>query len=405
MQNLPAEASDGLVSDGMTKTSDAADAGFGSDTRSQSHVRLKGLLRDFGRIFKKVTSWRRIAAGLALAIPILAGGYVVIVSLTHNTITIEPLSTPKSLADDGYTPEVAAAHFRAALERALAQTLAPGPQLAVRAEQPDIVVPSLGVSAQAIANSIRKFLPMSKPPILSGEFTLAEGQLRLTIRSGGRNIYSSPRGVSPDKIRQLMDAAAPPVLQQVWPIYFVLVSARRNPIRALDAADQIISASSHWSPETSMAYLLKGMIYIDRKQYRRAVASFTSLLKLETRPNQRLEVYVGRALAYQRSNRVKEAGEDMMKAEEIAAGIPSGSIMLHLAKNEPFAAAAEIRRVAKKNILSPGSYTQAGAFFSLLKMTKEAMEIYEEAIRLDPDDIAAHLNLANGLHPVPQTPS
>jgi hypothetical protein len=128
--------------------------------------------RLFGYFRKKITWWWKTAAslmvGLSAALTIGVATYIVALSLTQNTITIEPLSTPKVMADNGYTPEVAAAHFRAALDRAILAAQLRGPQLALRSEQPDIVVPSVGISAQTIANSIRKFLPISQARIISG---------------------------------------------------------------------------------------------------------------------------------------------------------------------------------------------------------------------------------------------
>jgi tetratricopeptide (TPR) repeat protein len=190
-----------------------------------------------------------------------------------------------------------------------------------------------------------------------------------------------------------MDAAAPAVLHQVWPIYFVLTSYRRNPDRALEAADQIIASTLRSSPDVRTPYHLKGIIYIDKEQSRRALKSFDSALQLEDQPVKRAQIHIGRGLAFRLQRRTEKADEEFTKAEELAKDDPSALIFVRLAQNQPIAAAAEIRKFAKKNVLAPGVHNHIGILFSQLGNIDEAIAEYQEAIRIDPDDIAAYINL------------
>jgi len=206
---------------------------------------------------RKITLWWKTLATLLVAVPAALTIAFVVHSLTQNAIIIEPLSTPKVMADNGYKPEIAATHFRAAINRAMLATDLGAPSVSLRAELPDIIVPTVGISAQTLASSIRRFLPNSRAPIISGEFTVADDQLWLNLRSGGREIYSSTRGVSPGRVRQLMDAATPAVLLEVWPTYHVLLLFRTDPDRALEVANRIVAAASSSRAEVSQLHFLK----------------------------------------------------------------------------------------------------------------------------------------------------
>jgi tetratricopeptide (TPR) repeat protein len=414
MQTLPVEASDTQVlNEAAEPITAAGDAPSTPATTPKSRKIWSGLL---GYLGKKIISFWKVAAGLVVvlsaAATLVVACYIIFISLTQSAIVIEPLSTPKSLVDNGYTPEVAAAQLQAALGRALSLAQLGGPQMILRAEQPDITVPSVGISAQTIANSIRKFLPkfppkflpkflsISSASIISGEFTVADGKLWLSLRSSGRDIYSNARGVSPEQVRQLMDAAAPAILRQIWPIYLVLTSYRRNPDRALEAADQIIATAS--PSDAREAYILKGMIYLDQKKFRQALASFTSALEGETELAKRALAYIGRGWVFKLQKKFKQADQEFSKAEQLSKDDSAALMTLRIAQGFPLAAAAEVRKMTKKNALDPGVHDEAGNIFFQLGMTdeairesmmEEAIREYREAIRIDPDDIIAHINL------------
>ncbi len=91
--------------------------------------------------------------------------------LMRDVVTIEPISVPKALSDNGYTPEVAGHRLRDALNSYASHSrtdLFPTDlnsnltnldlNLADRGELPDFVVPQLGLSLSAIVSSIRSVL-------------------------------------------------------------------------------------------------------------------------------------------------------------------------------------------------------------------------------------------------------
>jgi hypothetical protein len=82
-------------------------------------------------------------------------------ALIGRQLYIEPISVPKTLAEDGYTPEIAAQQFREALNRvvAAANSLRHAPNIALRGDQPDIVVPTVGISLDTMPPEFGHFCP------------------------------------------------------------------------------------------------------------------------------------------------------------------------------------------------------------------------------------------------------
>jgi len=85
-------------------------------------------------------------------------------NLTRRTIAIEPVSVPKELAENGYTPDVAARRLRDAVNVfvAQAQTSMKGPEIALRGDVPDIVVHRWDLDRQHRRGDPR--LPAQQPP-------------------------------------------------------------------------------------------------------------------------------------------------------------------------------------------------------------------------------------------------
>ncbi len=81
-------------------------------------------------------------------------GVLVVEELARDVVTIEPISVPKTLADDGYTPEVASRRF-ARCHHALRQHQPGGAlmeQLNITPsdELPDFIVPKVDLSINAL---------------------------------------------------------------------------------------------------------------------------------------------------------------------------------------------------------------------------------------------------------------
>jgi hypothetical protein len=99
---------------------------------------------------------------------------------TEQSIVIEPISVPQLLASNGYTPEVAARRLRDSLTKyhEESQTTMRGSGLALHSERPNFVVPTVGLSSEAITTFIRTFFNHPHQQNISGEFTLNSVLLR-----------------------------------------------------------------------------------------------------------------------------------------------------------------------------------------------------------------------------------
>src|SRR5208282_3807968 len=128
--------------------------------------------------------WKALASftlALSAMIVVIVVATLLIQELTERTVAIEPIFVPKELADKGYAPDVAARRLRDAVNRFVARALASmkGPEIALRGDVPDIVVPTVGISIDSIATAMRGFLHSNRHRSISGEFTIADGQLWL----------------------------------------------------------------------------------------------------------------------------------------------------------------------------------------------------------------------------------
>jgi len=108
-------------------------------------------------------SWKIFSSfvlSLSAVLTVLIIAALLIFEFLRTTVNIEPIAVPKSLSETGYTPEVAAKRLRDAVFQAVtdAQSFVHGPEIDLRGERPDIVVPSIGISIDAIAASLLSYL-------------------------------------------------------------------------------------------------------------------------------------------------------------------------------------------------------------------------------------------------------
>jgi hypothetical protein len=126
--------------------------------------------------------------------------------LVERSIAIQPISMPTELLKNGYTSDLAAIHLRDALKRYTAQSrlrlddeksAMPNeemPKFGLHDDVPDFVVPTVGISFDAIATRIQTMFGTSRR-IISGDMTLlTDNKLRLRLRKNGDIIYDRSDG-------------------------------------------------------------------------------------------------------------------------------------------------------------------------------------------------------------------
>src|SRR5882724_11438172 len=92
-------------------------------------------------------------AGLIIATYVFRG-------LTERVTIIEPMAVPKTLIDRGYSPEVSAQRFRDAMTKYAnsINTRMQRSEVALHRELPNITVPTIGMSLDAVMSSIRTLI-------------------------------------------------------------------------------------------------------------------------------------------------------------------------------------------------------------------------------------------------------
>jgi hypothetical protein len=100
--------------------------------------------------------WKELAAFVLSVASVCAVAIIAVLlwkALTQKTIAIAPISVLKTVAENGYTADVAAQRLRDALNKVVedAKTRKNGPEVALQADLLSIVVPTIGLSLETIA--------------------------------------------------------------------------------------------------------------------------------------------------------------------------------------------------------------------------------------------------------------
>jgi tetratricopeptide (TPR) repeat protein len=316
------------------------------------------VLRNYNDLFTKLP-W-------AVVIVIIVA--ITIRGLTERVTIIQPLSVPQTLADSGYTPAVAGDRLRDALTEFIeaAKSHMHSPEIALPGELPDVVVPTVGISLDTIMTSVRTLLGITRSRTISGEFTIAGGQLWLRLRIDGRELYTSGEGVDPGRPDDLLKAAAPAVLGEIKPYIVASSLASSDPAQALDRIDLIISRYPETDDNVVWAYNLRGFIYDKQKDYAHAIAALNKAIQLD-----------GHIAAFH---------------------VNLGAVFDDQGDHDK--AIAEYRRAIKDDPQSANAHNNLGVTLRNIGKSGEAIAEHREAIRLDPGNSRSHSSLCAALHDV-----
>jgi tetratricopeptide (TPR) repeat protein len=168
----------------------------------------------------------------------------------RQTITIDPISVPKSFSEDkGISPDVASRRLQDAIDKVLAHINLPSatPQRSLSpsstrnrdadlfaipgqranilqgSDLPTIVLPAVGASLDSFAITIQNFLGLGRRMQISGEFTLFEGHLGLVLRKNHHVIFSHASDGDPNHPELLLEQAAVAVIDETEPIMGAMI--------------------------------------------------------------------------------------------------------------------------------------------------------------------------------------
>ncbi len=213
-------------------------------------------------------------SSVALIVLWLASGVLLLAFIFQNlskdtVITIDPISVPRTLSDNGYTPEVASHRLRDALVSfaVKAGTSMRGPDIALRDDLPDIVIPKIDFPIESILTSLRNIFHYGVRHTISGEIIISDKLAWLRLRVDGRDVYSSPSGSDVERPDTLFTAAASSIIETFQPYLVASELYHSDPRKALEKADAIINGTPSSDANVEWSYVLKSRFYNDHKDY------------------------------------------------------------------------------------------------------------------------------------------
>jgi tetratricopeptide (TPR) repeat protein len=210
-----------------------------------------------------------------------------------NQIVIEPLTVPKSLADRGYTREVAANNLRDALHDfiSLAHSTIPTPDVALQADMPDIVVPSVGISLNSIAVYIRMFLGLGHHTEITGAlFTTSNDILAVALWMNGQSVFHTQETTKgANEPGELLKLAAPAIIYQISPYLVAAAKIVTEPEEARRLINYLIATRPSSNKDALWATTLKAILLNSEEEYQDAENVLSDLI----------QQYPGFALAHQ----------------------------------------------------------------------------------------------------------
>ncbi len=155
-------------------------------------------------------------------------------------------------------------------------------EVALHADQPDIVVPTVGISLDAVMTLLRSLLRSTRSQSIGGEITIDNNKLWLRLRLDGEEFYRSKDGVDPESPDDVFTAAVPEIMRKISP-YLLAQSMADH--RKLDEAFDLLKWITTNLPEdddnVAHAYNLRGMILTQRKEYEAAEAELRKALAVK----------------------------------------------------------------------------------------------------------------------------
>lgn len=189
---------------------------------------------------------------------------------------------PKKLEENGFTAEVASQRLRDAVNSYVktVKTHMKNPNIQLHGEEPNIVVPAVGLSLDAIIAMLRTFVYSDYRKNISGDLIISESKLWLRLRLNGNQFYSSLEGDNPDHPDKLFEDAARDVVGKTYPYIVASDMYYKDPSKALEMAQKFIADFPAWDENVPWLYRLEGIFYLDRRQYVEATAAVTRAIEL-----------------------------------------------------------------------------------------------------------------------------
>jgi Tfp pilus assembly protein PilF len=341
----------------------------------------------------------KLLLNLLSAVAVVAICLLLIQSLWLRTIVVDPISVPRAMAEGGYTPEVAAQRFRDALNKFTndAHTEMGTPNISLHGDLPTIVVPSVGLSLDTLAASLRVFFRKADRKNISGEFIIADKKLWLRLRLDGREVYSSRSGMDLENPDELFAQAAPAIFEVTQPYLVATWLYNTDKPKAMEKAKNIIARFPEADENVVWSHILLSLIYHDQEEDDKARDAAESAVRLNPSNS---SAHTNLALALHSLGNLSAADKEYRTAIDLQ---PTNAVAhnnlgnLHYGRREIDEAIAEYRLSIKidPNYASP--HNGLGNVLSDRGKLDEAEAEYRLAIKIDSNYMYSHNGLGNVL--------
>ncbi|ALL71385.1 TPR repeat protein (plasmid) [Paraburkholderia caribensis MBA4] len=305
-------------------------------------------------------------------------GLTVAATLRANSIDLQTIPVPKTLADDGFSESVATQRLRDAINEIHHRTSARVAKttLVLRQAPLDIAIPKAGLSVESMASWLRGMLPNTWQHDVTGEFTQSGDALSLRLRVNGNVVFSDSAN-GPDAVSALIDKGALKLVEVIEPFVAAFSLFYDDDLHADSIADHIIATFPSDDETVAMAHSLKGSI-AGRRFHARASDDYRG-----------------------RQDDLAEAMAEFRQAIRLARNYPEahlglGNILVDLGKQEE--ALAEYREAIRLDSNYATPHTNLGLMLSNHGKEDDAIAEYRTAIRLDRKRSEPHHYLGNILH-------
>ena len=332
--------------------------------------------------------------------------YVVWDSVTQKVISVAPLTVTKTLAENGYTPDVAASRLESAIKDTIeiGHTIKTGPGVLQQNEAPKIVVPSTGWSVDVIASYIRALLHIEGPWNVSGDITQSNKKLWLHLRMNGRDLFESSVGVDPENPDALFAEAARRVIERADPYTLAASINRIDPNKSLEVLNRIISYWPKTDPNLAWAHNLKGTMLNEQGKTDKAIADYLEAIRLQPRFGL---AYTNLSYGLLNENKPEEALAASQKGIDLDPRSPGA----HLAKCSVLAAIKKpdeatlecvtslsiIQKIVEADPYNASSLARLGFILRRMGRSREAMMAFRATLEVAPHDVLTHIDLGRGL--------
>lgn len=243
--------------------------------------------------------WAAAARGLTVLVVAAMLGLLTYETL-HPVIAVEPIPSTRAMTDLGLTPEVAAQHLRDGLA-----TIAAGadgvnrPNLSLSMQKPDMTLPGVGISIEAVATYLRSVLHIDTVREVSGDFTEGNGHVWLRVRVDGVLVYQSPPGgVDPAHASQELDLGARMVAREITPYLYAAYLHHIHDPSETDTLRAIVTERRAGATDIAAAERLWGQIAAEKFDGGTAMAHYMTAGRLyqatgSTKELASLQNYIG----------------------------------------------------------------------------------------------------------------